>query len=342
MVGSDTLYWDNNGQLIATPTKDYYWTEDYWLRNVSFVDNDDNNISVDYRYTPQFGNMVYREKTVTPIVGSPVVERKKIISDITGKYPLVLMEIEMDEYLEPASYQSYYYANNQILAQLQRDTVNSDWYYYLCDRLGSVRTLIDCNSDTVSSYTYDSFGNRFEAETYENPTVENPYQFAGYRWDQDAEMFYCNARWYNPEIYRFTGRDPVRGEYKEPFTLHAYLYCANNPVNCIDPNGRSLVGMLGGIAGSVGLYVTYLGAISGTTKTVIAGGILVAGGLGAILYDFTADPIIPFVDDNAPGTRDLETIKEYREYDGEPIWKQDTETIIERAEYLQEQDRNTR
>ncbi len=178
--------------------------------------------------------MVYREKAVN----EAVVERKKIISDITGKYPLVLMEIEMDEYLEPVSYQSYYYANNQILAQLQRDTVNSDWYYYLCDRLGSVRTLIDCNSDTVSSYTYDSFGNRFESETYENHTVDNPYQFAGYRWDEDAEMFYCNARWYNPEIYRFTGRDPVRGEYEDPLTLHAYLYCVNDPVDYIDPSGR--------------------------------------------------------------------------------------------------------
>ena len=228
---SGSLTWDLNGQLIATPTKDYYWTEDYWLRNVSFVDNDDNDVSVSYRYTPQFGNMVYREKTVN----EAVVERKKIISDITGKYPLVLMEIEMDEYLEPVSYQSYYYANNQILAQLQRDTVNSDWYYYLCDRLGSVRTLIDCNSDTVNSYTYDPFGNQLESETHE--TVDNPYQFAGYRWDEDAEMFYCNARWYNPEIYRFTGRDPVRGKFNRPMSLHAYLYCYNNPINRADPTG---------------------------------------------------------------------------------------------------------
>ncbi len=116
--------------------------------------------------------------------------------------------------------------------------------------------MIDCNSDTVSSYTYDSFGNRFEAETYENPTVENPYQFAGYRWDQDAEMFYCNARWYNPEIYRFTGRDPVRGKYKEPLTLHAYLYCVNDPINNKDTNGKCFFTIAGFLAGSaIRLYL---------------------------------------------------------------------------------------
>jgi hypothetical protein len=41
-----------------------------------------------------------------------------------------------------------------------------------------------------------------------------------------------------PRIFRFTGRDPVLGDFREPFTLHAYLYCLNDPVNSIDPSGE--------------------------------------------------------------------------------------------------------
>jgi hypothetical protein len=43
---------------------------------------------------------------------------------------------------------------------------------------------------------------------------------------------------YDPQMMRFTSRDPVKGEYKEPLTLHKYLYCLNEPINRADPAGR--------------------------------------------------------------------------------------------------------
>ena len=43
---------------------------------------------------------------------------------------------------------------------------------------------------------------------------------------------------YDPETQRFTARDPVMGNFQEPLTLHAYLYCRNDPVNNRDPRGR--------------------------------------------------------------------------------------------------------
>jgi len=42
---------------------------------------------------------------------------------------------------------------------------------------------------------------------------------------------------YAPELMRFTDRDPVDGEFEEPLSLHKYLYCLNDPINRIDPNG---------------------------------------------------------------------------------------------------------
>jgi hypothetical protein len=43
---------------------------------------------------------------------------------------------------------------------------------------------------------------------------------------------------------RFTGRDPVDGDYEEPLSLHKYLYCENDPIDWIDPSGESLEGVL--------------------------------------------------------------------------------------------------
>ena len=156
----------------------------------------------------------------------------------------VYIQITLTEDPNIVDSQSYYYANTQLVSRLDQssDPNNNACYYYLSDRLGSIRLMLDTDAAPINSYTYDPFGNQFESEAHE--TIGNPYQFAGYRWDEDADMFYCNARWYNPEIYRFTGRDPMRGKLNNPLSLHAYLYCMNDSVNHRDPDGKLLIDLL--------------------------------------------------------------------------------------------------
>lgn len=43
---------------------------------------------------------------------------------------------------------------------------------------------------------------------------------------------------YDPKTQRFSSRDPVMGNFKEPLTLHQYLYCNNNPINYVDRDGK--------------------------------------------------------------------------------------------------------
>ena len=63
----------------------------------------------------------------------------------------------------------------------------------------------------------------------------------------------ARARMYDPEMKRFTSRDPVRGKYQEPLTLHRYLYCLNDPVNRYDLDGR-LPCATGNLAGALFSY----------------------------------------------------------------------------------------
>jgi len=46
-----------------------------------------------------------------------------------------------------------------------------------------------------------------------------------------------HARYYDPEAGRFIMKDPVEGSLGNPITQNPYIYCANDPVNKIDPGG---------------------------------------------------------------------------------------------------------
>jgi RHS repeat-associated protein len=139
---------------------------------------------------------------------------------------------------------SYIYADGQILSQrIHTDPNNSDLltpYYYVHDRLGSVRLMIDDTGTAVNSYTYKPYGSFYEGEAVE--TIANPWKFTGQYYDAEIEQYYLRARQYDPAMMRFTSRDPFAGTINESLTLHKYLYCVNNPANRVDPSGRMSYG----------------------------------------------------------------------------------------------------
>lgn len=56
-------------------------------------------------------------------------------------------------------------------------------------------------------------------------------------------LYYLNARYYDPEDGRFLTEDTYRGENDQPDIQHLYVYCANNPVNYVDPSGHFAVAL---------------------------------------------------------------------------------------------------
>jgi len=141
----------------------------------------------------------------------------------------------------------------RIIAQHNGDH-NASRYFYLHDRLGSVRQLIDNSGtmDVVHRYTYDPFGELFDDET-EETTISNPFRFTGQYFDDEIEEYYLRARQYNPHIYRFTSRDPADVMLSQkPLTFHKYLYCGNNPLNMVDPTGLWTLYLTGTAMGSFG------------------------------------------------------------------------------------------
>ena len=214
------------------------------------------------------GNRVYK----STYDGSATTGRKYIV-DIHGKLPTIVCELDTSGSLE----KSYIYANAQILAQRahEADPNFYDESYFVHDRLGSVRLVVDYNDIdeyicVANSYTYTPFG-----QFYGTPdeTVDNPFKFTGQWHDAEINQYYLRARMYDPTMMRFTSRDPVRGERNEPLTLHRYLYCINSPTKYIDPSGEFsmpevltgmfIQGAVGGMSGILG-YTSHMLMLEGT------------------------------------------------------------------------------
>ncbi|MDP5141377.1 GIY-YIG nuclease family protein [Rheinheimera baltica] len=114
------------------------------------------------------------------------------------------------------------------------------------DGLGSTRLLSDAAGNVSDSYSYAAFGELLSS----NGDTDNNYLFTGEQFDDSLDNYYLRARYYNPEVGRFTRQDEWLGRDGEPVTLNKYLYTHADPVNGTDPSGyQNLISA--GIANSI-------------------------------------------------------------------------------------------
>ena len=106
-------------------------------------------------------------------------------------------------------------------------------YYYLSDRLGSTRTLLDETGAVGRRYNYEPYG--------KDLVVQGNWQLStGFRW-LGAEagvngLYRFGERWYDPSTQRWTQQDPLRqaGDLRQ---ANRYAYVGGNPVNSVDLSG---------------------------------------------------------------------------------------------------------
>ena len=147
---------------------------------------------------------------------------------------------------------SYTYANNQVIDQ-HTGGQSASKYFYVNNRLGSVRQVIDMSGSVERNYTYSPFGQLLESGAASG-APSNPFMFTGQWFDDEISQYFLRARMYDPALMRFTARDPVRGSFREPMTLHVYLYCLNDPINKVDPEGRFAYNFVSSILTGGALY----------------------------------------------------------------------------------------
>jgi len=124
---------------------------------------------------------------------------------------------------------SWLYRDNQIVAMADSGGV----YFYHADLSGNVAFLTDKSANIAARYRYLPYGLQADSVT----TVQNPFTFVGIFGVLDLEdgLYYMGSRTYDAEIRAFLSNDPIG----MGVAVNARGYARNNPVNLIDPDGRT-------------------------------------------------------------------------------------------------------
>ena len=115
----------------------------------------------------------------------------------------------------------------------------------LSAKLGSIAAVVGADGAAVQRVWYFASGlpvTENAATTAVNSRLHIGKEFTAF----DGLWWYDNdARQYDPLTMRFTTLDPLAANYP---SLSPYAYCANNPVNYIDPDGKQISGYTRGDA----------------------------------------------------------------------------------------------
>ncbi|MGL4483644.1 MAG: RHS repeat domain-containing protein, partial [Anaerovoracaceae bacterium] len=123
--------------------------------------------------------------------------------------------------------------SDNIIATERPNASAKSYYFYNKDVRGSSSNILDKEGTAKASYKYDEFGN---TQSFGN--LDNEIAYTGGIYDKNTQLYYLNARYYNPEEGRFISQDTFRGSKEDPGTWHLYTYCSNNPINYVDPSGH--------------------------------------------------------------------------------------------------------
>ena len=248
------------------------------------------------------------------------IRTKKETEEGTTEYSLIGSKIMKMEKVTSSGKITMYFTYDQR-DELQSVTESNKEYYYIKDITGNIIKIKDEEGNSIVEYKYDAYG-KVEKTIIENNNVSkyNPFIYKGYYYDEETELYYCNTRYYSPEIGRWISIDDV--DYLDPESisgLNLYCYCMNDPINKYDPSGHFAISLLvglavsfviGSVASAISQYVQYgdvnwlqagvdgLFAVASTALAYTGIGLIgsIAAGAGMGLAQYTLDSAV-FHDD---------------------------------------------
>ena len=116
---------------------------------------------------------------------------------------------------------------------IPNDTTKEETFFYHSDHLGSTSYITDDKANITQYDAYLPYGELLVDE--HSSSEELPYKFNGKEMDEETGLYYYGARYMDPKISMWLGVDPMIEKYPE---ISPYIYCHNNPIVLIDPDGR--------------------------------------------------------------------------------------------------------
>ena len=116
-----------------------------------------------------------------------------------------------------------------------------DCYWYHPDHLGSSSWVTAADGEAVQHLHYLPWGEDFVDQRL-NSFDGVRYTFSAKERDSETGLSYFGSRYYSSDLSIWLSVDPMAAKYP---SLSPYVYCADNPVKLVDPNGEEVVILLG-------------------------------------------------------------------------------------------------
>jgi RHS repeat-associated protein len=162
--------------------------------------------------------------------------------DSTGAYPQVAVETSA------SGTATAYVRGHQLIRQTRLNGTSQQDIFPMYGHLGTSLGAVDVDGNLIEQTNADAFG--VLDQSTGNPQT---HLYAGEYWDQDAQLLYLRARWYDPRIGRFISSDPFEGRQRDPRSLNRMAYANGDPVHNADPSGRMSLGEVSAVSDIQGL-----------------------------------------------------------------------------------------
>ena len=112
-----------------------------------------------------------------------------------------------------------------------------DCYWYHPDHLGSASWVTSSNGDVVQYLYYLPWGEDYLNQR-RNGYAGARHTFSAKEKDTETGLSYFGSRYYSSDLSIWLSVDPMSDKYP---SLSPYVYCVNNPIKLVDPNGEEIV-----------------------------------------------------------------------------------------------------
>jgi len=189
------------------------------------------------------------------------------------------------------------------------------------DHLGSTDTITNESGAIVSPLSYDAFGKRRNADTWnDQPGVtcaETDYGFTGHLHLDTFKLIHMKGRIYDPFLGRFISPDPFVQSLVNTQALNRYSYCMNNPLRYIDPTGFLFEGWGDSISSGASSLGNSISSGMSSLGNSIGSGLDTAGdALGAVV-DAVTDTSLDSIEGYGGTSFDTNTSNDDSTYDGD-------------------------
>jgi RHS repeat-associated protein len=147
-------------------------------------------------------------------------------------------------------------------------------YFYHPDHLGTSTFLTDINGNAYQFFLNLPFGETM-AEQLGGGYYNTPYKFNGKELDAETGLYYYGARYYDPRVSIWYSVDPLAEKNPDE---SPYMYCTQNPVRFVDPDGREGIDIIDFIPFVGSARDIYRGVRDGDMTTL-------AFGVGGLILD---------------------------------------------------------